>query len=68
MKTFTRIALASAAAVLAAVPVLAYPGAHYASQAKVSLPQARAIAVKTYPGTIVAFALEKEQSGNGLRY
>lgn len=68
MKTFARVALATAAALLAAVPVLAYPGVHYASQAKVSLPQARAIAVKTYPGKIVGFELEKEKGGSGLRY
>ncbi|MDQ6781610.1 MAG: PepSY domain-containing protein [Candidatus Eremiobacteraeota bacterium] len=68
MKNVARIALATTAAVLAAVPVLAYSGARYASQAKVTLPQARAIAVKTYPGKVVDFELEKEKGGSGLRY
>jgi uncharacterized membrane protein YkoI len=46
----------------------ALEGAKYAKDARVSLPDARAIALKTYPGTIVGQELEKEQGGSGLRY
>ncbi|HEX7339609.1 MAG TPA: PepSY domain-containing protein [Rhodanobacteraceae bacterium] len=43
-------------------------GAKYLSQAKVSLKQARAIALKTYSGKIVSQELETERGGSGLRY
>ncbi|MHB1272132.1 MAG: PepSY domain-containing protein [Rhodanobacter sp.] len=39
-----------------------------AKQAKVQMPQAREIALKTYPGKIVKEELEKEKGGSGLRY
>lgn len=43
-------------------------GARYLKDAKVSLVQARAIALKTVHGQIVAEELEKEHGGSGLRY
>lgn len=46
-----------------------YAGQQYASQTKVTIAQARAIALKTVPhGHIVAQELEKEGGGSGLRY
>jgi len=39
-----------------------------AKQAKVSMTQARAIALKTQQGKIVKEELEKEKGGSGLRY
>jgi len=37
-------------------------------QAKISLSQARTIALKAYPGKIVKEELEHERGGSGLRY
>lgn len=46
-----------------------YPGQQFAKQAKVTVNQARAIALKAVPGgKIVAEELEKEKGGSGLRY
>ena len=46
----------------------AYPGQQLASQAKVTLRQARATALATVRGTIASEELEKEAGGSGLRY
>ncbi|TAN06653.1 MAG: peptidase M4 [Rhodanobacteraceae bacterium] len=43
-------------------------GSQYLKDARVSLQQARATAMKTYPGKIVTEELEKEKGGSGLRY
>lgn len=43
-------------------------GSQYLKDAQVSLQQARATAMKTYPGKIVTEELEKEKGGSGLRY
>lgn len=40
----------------------------YSHEARVSLPQARVIALKAFPGKIVSEELEKEKGGSGLRY
>lgn len=45
-----------------------YPGHELAAGAKVTLTQARAIALKARPGKIVDQELEKEAGGSGLRY
>ncbi|MGH8224871.1 MAG: PepSY domain-containing protein [Gammaproteobacteria bacterium] len=47
---------------------LAYPGQQYAQKAHISLAQARAIALKAFPGKIIGEELEKEKGGSGLRY
>lgn len=39
-----------------------------AKQAHIHMPQARAIALKAFPGHIVNEELEKEKGGSGLRY
>ncbi|HVB18035.1 MAG TPA: PepSY domain-containing protein [Stellaceae bacterium] len=51
-----------------ATAAFAFTGQQFASQAKVSLDQARAIALKAFPGTITDQELEKERGGSGLRY
>jgi uncharacterized membrane protein YkoI len=61
------IASLAAAAAVAATPAH-FSGAKLTSQAKVTLPQARAIALKARPGRIVDQELEKEAGGTGLRY
>ncbi len=53
---------------MATLPAMAYTGEELASQAKVSITEARAIALKAHPGKITDEELEKEQGGTGLRY
>ena len=50
----------------AAAPTLA--SAAIVRKAKISLRQARAIALKAYPGKIMKEELEHERGGSGLRY
>ena len=40
----------------------------YAGEAKITLSQARAAALKVFPGKIVSEELEEESGGSGLRY
>jgi uncharacterized membrane protein YkoI len=46
----------------------AYAGQQFAGKAKISLEQARVIALKAHPGTITDEELEQEKGGSGLRY
>jgi uncharacterized membrane protein YkoI len=46
----------------------AYTGQELAGTAKVSIEQARSIALKAHPGAITSEELEKEEGGSGLRY
>ena len=67
----TKICLASSATMalmLATVPARAYTGQELARHAKVSIAEARAIAVKAHPGKITDQELEREKGGSGLRY
>ena len=61
-------ALALAPAVSASVSPTKYVGQALTKNAKVSLKQARAAALKARPGRIVDQELEKELGGSGLRY
>lgn len=76
-----RIAALMAAGALIAVPVLSSPALASPSapasassapssktRARISLAQARKIALKAYPGKIIAEELEHEKGGSGLRY
>ena len=47
---------------------LAFYGEQYFPEAKVTVVQARQIALKAYPGNIISEELEKESGGSGLRY
>ena len=67
MTTKTLLA-ACGALVLLATPALAYTGQNLAPQAKVSMAQARSIALKAHPGKITDEELEREGGGSGLRY
>ena len=71
MKTFTVLAavagLAAGAASAASLPAH-FHGSQLAGQAKITLAEARAIALKARPGRIVDQELEKEGGGSGLRY
>jgi uncharacterized membrane protein YkoI len=62
-------ALALAAlALTTAAPASAYTGENLAKHAKVTLQQARFIALKAHPGKITDQELESEKGGTGLRY
>jgi len=58
----------SLALIMATVPAIAYTGQELSKQAKVSMAEARAIALKAHPGKITDEELEKEKGGTGLRY
>ena len=55
-------------AILLPVNAFGYTGQELAGKAKVSLDEARAIALKAHPGTVTDEELEKEKGGSGLRY
>jgi uncharacterized membrane protein YkoI len=46
----------------------AYAGEKLAAKAKITIEEARSIALKAQPGTITDEELEKEKGGSGLRY
>jgi uncharacterized membrane protein YkoI len=56
------------AMVLAAGPAAAYTGQELALEAKITIDQARGIALKAHPGRITDEELEREDGGSGLRY
>lgn len=58
------------AAGLLAEPVaaLAFTGEKLAPEAKISISEARAVALKARPGAITDEELEREHGGSGLRY
>jgi len=49
-------------------PAQAFTGEKFAAEAKITLTEARAIALKAFAGTITSEELEKEKGGSGLRY
>lgn len=62
------LSLCLGGAALAATSTGALKGHELAGKARVSLAQARAIALKARPGSITDQELEKEAGGSGLRY
>ena len=46
----------------------AYSGSEYENEAKLTINDARAIALKAYPGTVVDEELEHKLGGSGLRF
>jgi uncharacterized membrane protein YkoI len=61
-------AVASSAARAEDAKPVPFTGEKYANEAKITLDQARDIALRTYAGEIVAQELEKERGGSGMRY
>ncbi len=53
---------------VAAANAFAYTGQKFAGEAKISMEQARVIALKAHPGKITDEELEQEKGGSGLRY
>lgn len=68
MPSFRSLLFFSAVAVLPIAAASAYTGEQWAPQAKVTLDQARNLALKAVPGTITDEELEREGGGSGLRY
>lgn len=62
------ITLVGLALTVATVSAFAYTGQKFATQAKVTMEQARATALKAHPGKITDEELEQEKGGSGLRY
>jgi uncharacterized membrane protein YkoI len=71
-KTLTAIVVCGAIAAGALAPTLsrawAFTGEELAAEAKITLAEARAIALKVLAGEIASEELEKENGGSGLRY
>ncbi len=68
-KKLTRFYFSTLAMALAATtPAMAYTGQELAKQAKISIAEARSIALKAHPGKITDEELEREKGGSGLRY
>ena len=71
-RTLTAIAVCGAIAIGTAAtvpsPARAFTGEGLAAEAQITLSEARAIALKAFPGTITSEELEKEKGGSGLRY
>jgi uncharacterized membrane protein YkoI len=63
---FTFIALSTS--IIGSGGAWGYSGQELAANAKISLDQARAIALKARPGSVTDQELEKEKGGSGLRY
>lgn len=64
----TSALLLSAALIGAAGSASAYTGEGLAKHAKVDIADARAIALKAFPGAITDEELEREKGGSGLRF
>ena len=62
------VAIAALGMLFGAVGAQAYTGEAMAKHAKVTMTEARAIALKAHPGKITDEELEKEAGGSGLRY
>jgi len=62
------VAIAALVMLLGAAGAQAYTGEAMAKHAKVTITEARAIALKAHPGKITDEELEKEAGGSGLRY
>jgi uncharacterized membrane protein YkoI len=66
----SNLAIAAAVSAVVATTALAsaFPGQQYASQASITITQARSMAQRVVPGKILSEELEKEAGGTGLRY
>ena len=67
MKKFTLL-ISTLSLVTVALTANAYSGEKLAKTAKVTIAEARVIALNAHPGKIVDEELEKEGGGSGLRY
>lgn len=70
IKALTKRAMLLGGVILTATVAnaFAYTGQELAAEAKISIEQARAIALKAHAGKITDEELEREKGGSGLRY
>jgi uncharacterized membrane protein YkoI len=68
MTTYRRVLISALITTMLTGTAFALDGEKYLPDASVTLTQARATALRTYPGKIVSQELEKESGGSGLRY
>ena len=68
LKRMAILAVFSLAVVSGAAAAMGYSGQELAKDAKVTMSEARAIALKVVSGKITDEELEKEGGGSGLRY
>ncbi|HEV3153990.1 MAG TPA: PepSY domain-containing protein [Candidatus Baltobacteraceae bacterium] len=69
LRTIAASAATAALVILTLGGALAAPASPYQKDAKITMAQARAIALRAMPGATIADAeLEKERGGSGLRY
>lgn len=68
MNRMPQIAMALGFVLLGTGSLSAYTGQQYASEAKITMAQAREIALRARPGKITDQELEREAGGSGLRY
>jgi uncharacterized membrane protein YkoI len=68
MRCIPGYAVSLAAIMVFSANALAYSGENLASQAKLTMEQATAIAQQTRPGKVTDRELEREGGGSGLRY
>ncbi len=68
--TSQRVGLLGLTVVVLAIagPAAAYTGQQLAGKARITIEQARAIALRAHPGRITDEELEREGGGSGLRY
>lgn len=62
------VALAGSIALPSFSAAQGFAGQELSAQSKISMSEARAIALKAFPGSIASEELEKERGGSGLRY
>ena len=62
------LAVVGGAALATAATAHGYVGQQLAAKAKITMAQARVIALKAHPGRVTDQELEKEGGGSGLRY
>jgi uncharacterized membrane protein YkoI len=62
------LSLAGGGALALAAPDHGSVGQSLAAKAKITMDQARSIALKAHPGEVTDAELEKESGGSGLRY
>lgn len=67
MKTFIRL-VGTLTVAATALSAHAYTGQNLAKDAKITITEARAIALRAHPGKVTDQELEKEPGGSGLRY
>ncbi|MFM0327610.1 PepSY domain-containing protein [Caballeronia glebae] len=68
MKKEISISVAAVSLLATSIAAFGFTGDQYAREARISIAQARAAALKAHPGKIADEELEKEPGGSGLRY